>query len=112
MLFVRDLAAACASLFDFGRQELDSNAQRRFRIKPHLLSLQPVTSLMLTKVGGAEEEDGASPRKWGGKPADLLSPSPSFFFLFLPHTEAPSVHRLGAFAFVFHSVTAYVRNSL
>lgn len=62
--------AACASLFDFGRQELDSDAQRGFRIKPHLLSLQPVTPLVLTKVGGAEEKDGASPGRWGGEQAD------------------------------------------
>lgn len=112
-----------------------STAQRRFRIKPHLLSLQPVTSFVLTKVGGAEEKkDGARGRgsrrnlggRWGpgrgvgagegrggeGRGArsfeNLLPLSPSSSL----RTEAPSVHGLDAFAFVFHSVTASVRSGL
>lgn len=73
-------------------------------------------------MGGAEERAEANRRRARRKPADngggqgrkpsflnLLSLSPSFF---LHHTEAPSVHRLDAFAFVFHSVTAYIGSRL
>lgn len=72
----------------------------------------------MTKVGGADEKERAAGgveeearRPWGGGQSHLFKLAVPPLSVFL-HPEAPSVHRLAARPFVFHSVTAYVGSRL
>lgn len=112
------LPAALASLFHLGRQEPDRDAQKRFRIKQHLLSLT-CKGFHPSKGGRSRREGpaagggrGEAGGRGGGGQSHLLKLAVSLLSVFLPHPEAPSVLRLAARPFVFHSVTAYVASRL